>query len=125
MVYIRMSIKKTGHGNGFNLKKKQNSQKLLKENVLDTGLCTGCGACVSLCPYQVTYHDRTVQLHTCDLTDGKCRAFCPRTEVNLAHLRSCLFAAADMTPEIGSVKGYYFSRAGISNYVKYPSMAVQ
>ena len=91
--------------------KKLSSQELLKKNVLDTGLCTGCGACVSLCPYQVIYHDRTVQLHTCDLEDGKCHAFCPRTDVDLAQLRDSLFESQDMTPEIGSVKGYYFSRA--------------
>ncbi len=93
------------------LRKKQSSQELLKKGVLEAGLCTGCGACVSLCPYQVIYHDRTVQLHNCDLEDGKCRAFCPRTDVDLAHLRDCLFDAPDITPEIGSVKGYYFSRA--------------
>ena len=91
--------------------KKLSSQELLKKNVLDTGLCTGCGACVSLCPYQVIYHDRTVQLHTCHLEDGKCHAFCPRTDVDLAQLRDSLFESQDMTPEIGSVKGYYFSRA--------------
>jgi coenzyme F420 hydrogenase subunit beta len=79
--------------------------------VLDEGLCTGCGACVGLCPYQVIYHDRTVQLHHCDLEDGKCYAFCPRTETDLAALRELLFEKDDLTPEIGAVKGYYFSQA--------------
>ena len=88
-----------------------NSQKFLKKYVLDEGLCTGCGACVNLCPYQVIYHDRTVQLHHCDLEDGKCYAFCPRTTTDLAALRELLFEPDDLTPEIGAVKGYYFSRA--------------
>ena len=69
------------------------------------------GACVSLCPYQVIYHDRTVQLHQCDLEDGKCYAFCPRTETDLAALRKLLFKQGDLTPEIGAVKGYYFSQS--------------
>ncbi|MFA5324114.1 MAG: hypothetical protein WC373_15680, partial [Smithella sp.] len=71
----------------------------------------GCGACVNLCPYQVVYHDRTVQLHQCDLQDGNCYAFCPRTPGDLAGLRKILFESADLTPEIGAVKGYYFSQA--------------
>ena len=74
-------------------------------------MCTGCGACVGLCPYQVIYHDRTVQLHNCDLEDGKCYAFCPRTATDLAALRELLFEQDDLTPEIGAVKGYYFSQA--------------
>ncbi|PKN76540.1 MAG: hypothetical protein CVU52_04300, partial [Deltaproteobacteria bacterium HGW-Deltaproteobacteria-10] len=87
------------------------SQEILKKSVLSADLCTGCGACVNLCPYQVFYHDRTVQLHRCDLHNGKCRDFCPRSEINLGLLRNVLFDPADLTPEIGSVKGYYLSRA--------------
>ena len=87
------------------------SQKILKEEVLDGGLCTGCGACGGLCPYQVIYHDRTVQLHPCDLENGKCYDFCPRTSTDLKKLRKMLFNAGDLTPEMGALKGYYFSRA--------------
>jgi coenzyme F420 hydrogenase subunit beta len=87
------------------------SQKILKKEVLDAGLCTGCGACVGLCPYQVIYHDRTVQLNACDLENGKCYDFCPRTSTDLKKLRNLLFDAGDMTSEAGALKGYYFSRA--------------
>jgi len=93
------------------LKSKIESQRFLKKYVLDAGLCTGCGACVNLCPYQVIYHDRTVQLHECDLQEGKCYAFCPRTPTDLIALRNILFESADLTPEIGAVKNYYLARA--------------
>jgi coenzyme F420 hydrogenase subunit beta len=93
------------------LREKAGSQGFLKKYVLDEGLCTGCGACVSLCPYQVIYHDRTVQLHNCDLEDGKCYAFCPRTGTGLAALRALLFEPDDLTAEIGAVKGYYLSQS--------------
>jgi coenzyme F420 hydrogenase subunit beta len=96
---------------GIGLRVRANNQKFLKKYVLEEGLCTGCGACVGLCPYQVIYHDRTVQLHICDLEDGKCYAFCPRTATDLAVLRELLFEKDDLTPEIGAVKGYYFSKA--------------
>jgi coenzyme F420 hydrogenase subunit beta len=92
-------------------KVKAGSQGFLKKSVLEEGLCTGCGACVGLCPYQVIYNDRTVQLHNCDLEDGKCYSFCPRTATDLAALRALLFEPDDLTAEIGAVKAYYFSRA--------------
>ena len=92
-------------------KLKDSSQGFLKKNILDESLCTGCGACVNLCPYQVIYHDRTVQLHNCDLEDGKCYAFCPRTPADLVALRKILFESDNLTSEIGAVKGYYFSQA--------------
>jgi coenzyme F420 hydrogenase subunit beta len=95
----------------MNSKVKAGSQGFLKKHVLDEGLCTGCGACVNLCPYQVIYHDRTVQLHPCDLENGKCYSFCPRTTTDLMALKKLLFESNDLTPEIGAVKGYYFSRA--------------
>ncbi len=91
--------------------KRLSSQKLLKNNVLDTHLCTGCGACVSLCPYQAIYNDRTIQFHYCDLADGKCHAYCPRTPTDFDRLRELLFEAADLTPEIGALKAYYLTRA--------------
>jgi coenzyme F420 hydrogenase subunit beta len=87
------------------------SQPFLKKYVLEESLCTGCGACVGICPYQVIYHDRTVQLHDCDLEDGRCYNYCPRTLTDLTAIRKMLFEAHDLTPEIGAVKGYYFSRA--------------
>ena len=93
------------------LKVKSGSQGFLKKYVLDGGLCTGCGACVNICPYQVIYQDRTVQLHPCDLDDGHCFAYCPRTQADASALRELLFEAADLTPEIGAVKGYYLSQA--------------
>ena len=93
------------------MRAKVKSQKFLKRYVLDEGLCTGCGACAGLCPYQVIYHDRTIQLHQCDLENGKCYAFCPRTATDFAALKELLFETDDLTPEIGAVKGYYFSQA--------------
>lgn len=93
------------------MRKKPCSQTKLRKDVLEQSLCTGCGACVSLCPYQVVYHDRTVQLHDCDLQDGKCYAFCPRTPADYGKIRESLFDVSDVTPEIGAVKGYYLSRA--------------
>jgi len=93
---------------------KTGSQKFLKKHVLDKGLCTGCGACVGICPYQVIYHDRTVQLHGCDLGKGRCYDYCPRTPCDVGALRERYFSADDLTPEIGAVRGYYFSRAADS-----------
>jgi len=92
-------------------RKKTSGQIFLKKHVLDQGLCTGCGACVNLCPYQVIYNDRTVQLHNCDLEDGKCYAFCPRTPTDLVALRKILFDSEDLTPEIGPVKDYFLAQA--------------
>lgn len=96
------------------MRKKHGSQIKLKKDVLEQSLCTGCGACVGLCPYQVVYADRTVQLFDCDLQDGKCYAFCPRTPAGYQQMRESLFSADELTPEIGAVKAYYLSRAADS-----------
>ena len=86
-------------------------QKELQERVVRAGLCTGCGACVGLCPYQASYEDRLVFLNRCDLTLGRCHAFCPRTPTDLHALREALFDRTDLTPEIGAVRGFYLTRA--------------
>ena len=86
-------------------------QKELEDQVLGTGLCTGCGACVGLCPYQTIYHDRTVVLHACDLAQGRCYAACPRTPTDLGALRRRLYNETGCTPELGAVKGFFITRA--------------
>ena len=86
-------------------------QKELQDCVLNNDFCTGCGACVGLCPYQASYNDNTVILHHCDMKAGRCYAFCPRTPTDLETLRNTSFDEADLTPEIGAVKGFYITRA--------------
>jgi coenzyme F420 hydrogenase subunit beta len=93
------------------VEEEHSGQKELQDRVVRTGLCTGCGACVGLCPYQTSYEDRLVFLNRCDLKSGRCYAFCPRTPTDLQALREALFDRADLTPEIGAVRGFYLARA--------------
>ena len=86
-------------------------QKELNCRVKETGLCTSCGACVNLCPYQACSHDDVVALHPCDIKQGACYAFCPRTPTDLENLRESLFSPQDLTPELGAVKGFYIARS--------------
>lgn len=89
----------------------EGGQRELEEQILREGLCTGCGACVNLCPYQAVFHDRTVLLHPCDLAQGRCYDFCPRTPADREAIRRSLQDAADFTPDLGAVKGFFITRA--------------
>lgn len=91
-------------------KEQSMGQKELQEGVINTHLCVGCGACTNLCPYQVVYKDQTIMLHACDLKQGRCYAFCPRTPTDYEAVRRKLFDEGDLTPELGPVKGYYIAR---------------
>jgi len=86
-------------------------QKELIEQVHDQGLCTGCGACVNLCPYYATSKDKTVIKDICDREAGRCYAFCPRTPTDLETIRQRLFDQQDLTSELGAVKGLYLTRS--------------
>ena len=86
-------------------------QARLQDQVLTRGLCTGCGACVGLCPYQSFHHDRTAVIHQCDRPDGRCAAYCPRLPGDLNTLRAALYDPDDLTVELGAVKGLYLTRA--------------
>lgn len=63
----------------------------LEAQVLETGLCVRCGACVSLCPYLGTYNGRIVVLDHCRLDHGRCYTYCPRTKTDLLALRRSRF----------------------------------
>ena len=86
-------------------------QRALHKEIMQTHLCTGCGACINLCPYQAIHEDRIILLHDCDLSEGRCYAYCPRTPTDLAALRKKIFDLQDWTPGLGVVKGFYVVRA--------------
>jgi coenzyme F420 hydrogenase subunit beta len=84
----------------------------LAEDVLEAGLCIGCGACINLCPYFGTWRGKTAMLFACDKEQGRCQAFCPKTEVDLDAL--CLAAnnAEYDGSSMGAFRQIFMSRAG-------------
>ena len=76
----------------------------LHQEVIQAGLCTVCGACAYMCPYIVSYKGRVVQLDTCDLPEGRCYAFCPRTAVNLDQISEQAFSTPYQLNELGTVQ---------------------
>ncbi|EFK09064.1 coenzyme F420 hydrogenase/dehydrogenase, beta subunit C-terminal domain protein [delta proteobacterium NaphS2] len=95
----------------MNEDKGNQGQAWIRNQVMAQGLCTGCAACVGLCPYQKFYRDQTAVIHECDRTWGRCSAYCPRGQVDLGGLRTILFEPRDITPELGAVKGLYMTRS--------------
>jgi coenzyme F420 hydrogenase subunit beta len=55
----------------------------LFEEVIDRGLCTGCGACVTGCPYMALHEGRIVLLDKCTVEEGECYKYCPRTYTDM------------------------------------------
>jgi coenzyme F420 hydrogenase subunit beta len=82
-------------------------QEELRKHVLDAHLCTGCGACVDLCPYYESYRGKTAVLFPCVIDEGRCFAYCPKIEVDLDQLSKRLFG----TPYDGNPLGAYRSIA--------------
>ncbi|MFW6297114.1 MAG: Coenzyme F420 hydrogenase/dehydrogenase, beta subunit C-terminal domain [Desulfosalsimonas sp.] len=85
--------------------------ELLKD-VIEPGLCTGCGACVNLCPYFSNYRGKTAMLFPCDLARGRCHAFCPKTEVDLEELSQALLGTFYKGEPAGEYRQMYMARAG-------------
>ncbi len=93
-------------------KDKIRGQKELQQTVLDAGLCTGCGACIDLCPYFKSYKGRTAILFPCTLTQGRCFAYCPKVEVDLDDLSQKFFGRRYTSDPLGSYRTIMISRAG-------------
>jgi coenzyme F420 hydrogenase subunit beta len=85
--------------------------KGLEERVLSQNLCTACGACLSLCPYLRSWQGRVVKLHDCGLDEGRCFAYCPRTEVDLDGIYQKGFGLKYEKIEIGPVRKILMARA--------------
>ena len=85
--------------------------KALEEKVFGRDLCTACGACLSLCPYLRSWKGRVVKLDDCNLEEGRCFAYCPRTEVDLDEVYQRIFGKNYEEIEIGPFKRIGMARA--------------
>ena len=92
--------------------------KALEEKVLGRDLCAACGACLSLCPYLRSYKGRVVKLDNCNLEEGRCFNYCPRTEVNLDEVYQKIYGKSYEEIELGPVRKIMMARAKDPIWVK-------
>jgi len=85
--------------------------KALEKKVFGNDQCTACGACLSLCPYLRSWKGRVVKLDDCNLEEGRCFAYCPRTEVDLDEVYQRIFGKNYEEIEIGPFKRIVMARA--------------
>ncbi len=86
-------------------------QAWIKNRVMNQGLCTGCSACVGLCPYQDFYRDETVILHDCDRDYGRCQHYCPRSPTDTQALLDRFYDPSDLVDGLGACRAIYLARA--------------
>ncbi|MBA7604428.1 hypothetical protein ES703_11550 [subsurface metagenome] len=65
----------------------------LSNNVISRGLCTGCGACVAVCPLQnvLTYKHRGPKLDGVCINCGICTRVCPRYKSSVTEMENFVF----------------------------------
>jgi coenzyme F420 hydrogenase subunit beta len=83
----------------------------LKERVIHQDLCTLCGACLSLCPHLRFFEGRIVNVSACDLSQGRCFDYCPRTGVDLDGVSQTVFNHGHQDPEMGPFKRVFMARS--------------
>jgi coenzyme F420 hydrogenase subunit beta len=98
--------------------KQRGASQYLQEQVIDTDRCAYCGACVNLCPYFIAYNDRIVVRDQCSNANGGCLDVCPRMPTDFSALSRLLFDEKNLTPELGTVRAFYITRAADENVRK-------
>ncbi len=83
----------------------------LEDRVIRKDLCTLCGACAALCPYLHSHQGRIVKLHDCDLEEGRCFAYCPRTKVDINVIHREIFGKDYQDLELGTLRHALMARA--------------
>ncbi len=76
--------------------------KELFEEVINTGLCTLCGACAGSCPYLMPYKGRIALVDNCSLSEGQCYHYCPRTHVDFDAISQRIFGEPYSQDELGT-----------------------
>ena len=84
----------------------------LIEDVFNRDLCIGCGACVNLCPYFKNHRGKTARLFPCDMSRGRCYAYCPKAEVDLDELSRQVWNLSYDGSPLGNYRQILAARAG-------------
>jgi coenzyme F420 hydrogenase subunit beta len=92
--------------------------KGLEERVISQDLCAACGACLSLCPYLRSWKGRVVKLDDCNLEEGRCFAYCPRTAVDLDGVYQRIFGKSYEDIEMGPFRKMMMARARDPQFTK-------
>jgi coenzyme F420 hydrogenase subunit beta len=100
------------------LQKIEKGSKRLFEEVVERGLCTGCGACLTGCPYLVTYEGRIVILDKCTVQDGDCYKHCPRTYTDMNAISEHIFGVPYGDEECGHALKIMMARSSGATIVK-------
>jgi coenzyme F420 hydrogenase subunit beta len=87
------------------------ASKKLYDEVIDKGLCTLCGGCTGFCPYLVLHDGRIVRAHQCDLDEGQCYHYCPRTHTDMDAISQAIFGAPYGEDEIGIAREVFLARS--------------
>lgn len=85
--------------------------KGLEEKVISQDFCAACGACLSLCPYLRSWKGRVVKLDNCNLEEGRCFAYCPRTEIDLNDLYQTIYGKGYEDIDMGPARKIFMARA--------------
>jgi len=93
------------------LQKTEKGSKRLFEEVVENGLCTGCGACLTGCPYLVSYEGRVVILDKCTVQDGDCYKHCPRTYTDMNTVSEHIFGVPYGDEEVGHASEILMARS--------------
>ena len=83
----------------------------LENEVIRKNLCTLCGACVGMCPYFLAHKGRVVLRDACELSQGRCYTFCPRTPVDLDAISEVLFGTSYPWNELGTLQEVLIARS--------------
>lgn len=98
------------------------AQQKLYSDVITSGLCVLCGACVGQCPYFLFNSLRgTVQLlDPCDLEKGRCYEQCPRTITDVDVLCRSMFGVPydENKIGVGIVKDIFLARSTDPEIIK-------
>lgn len=85
--------------------------KELYTEVINTGLCAVCGACVGDCPYSVFYKGKIRMLDYCNRAEGHCYEYCPRTHTDLDAISKKVHGVPYTGDEIGPVRNIFAARS--------------
>lgn len=83
----------------------------LRQEVLEVGLCTYCGACSGLCPYLRPFQGHIAVLDPCPVVQGRCFSFCPRNALDMDALSHSFYGVPYNGSPLGTVRRVLMARS--------------